>query len=100
MRWILLCFKILSLKYDKCKILLKLIVWRLITLNNTNILLKLNAKIFQEEIRILTFESLLKYIQINNIKDIDIIIDLLVNDINGSIEDMKEYKNELDNLLK
>ena len=75
-------------------------MWRLITLNNTNILLKLNAKIFQEEIRILTFESLLKYIQINNIKDIDIIIDLLVNDINGSIEDMKEYKNELDNLLK
>ena len=60
----------------------------------------LNANIFQEETRKITFESLLKYIKNNHTDDVNTIIDLLINSIQGSIEDIDKYKRELDSLLK
>lgn len=63
-------------------------------------LFMLNANIFQEETRKITFESLLKYIKNNHTDDVNTIIDLLINSIQGSIEDIDKYKRELDSLLK
>lgn len=63
-------------------------------------LFKLNTNIFQEETRKITFESLLEYIKNNNVNDINIIINLLVNSIQGSNKSILEYKKELSNLLK
>lgn len=66
---------------------------------NDNLFL-LNTKIFQEVTRKLTFKALLKYIQENHVIDINIIITLLNNCIDGSLEDINKYKKELDELLK
>ena len=71
---------------------------RLIRLNDN--LFLLNTKIFQEVTRKLTFKALLKYIQENHVIDINIIITLLNNCIDGSLEDINKYKKELDELLK